>query len=52
MSSSSSVGVGRVGVRGRDLFLGLRDLPGLLIDFFAESIILSSQTLDLVRVGG
>jgi hypothetical protein len=35
----------------RDLLLGLGDLFGLLIDLFAESLILSAQALDLVRVG-
>jgi len=35
----------------RDLLLGVGDLLRLLIDLFAESLILSSQPLDLVRVG-
>jgi hypothetical protein len=51
MSSSSSAGVRRVGVRDPRSALGLGDLFGLLIDLFAESLILSAQALDLVRVG-
>jgi hypothetical protein len=35
----------------RDLLPGVGDLLGLLLNLFPESFILSSQPLDLVRVG-